>query len=353
MKKEIFNLKLELFKNTVTEYQISKKGNHWGYLGNKNITKQEYTIGLFNVTKNNIGKLFQVQEYSKNNSTLLLMTPKGKLFLKQSPQKSFKAVTISNCLDDLLKLYLFGRKSEWLHSYNTLSKIKFFHSFKSLNEAKLYLGYSFISDVEFSVLLKDTHFLPCVLYSKTLTHQDRVNLICHKNNSVLIDAINMSIQLNESIFIPESKEKLKIWHDDLVSKKNSEKASNYSDKQIQYESWLFDYWNSKGLDYKVLDSPRKLFLQGCKQNHCLASYSNQMSRHMYITFVYDNNEYDMQIEQSNGLIQFYGYRNQRPPNELKELCKFDKLQDSYFKIINPEVANIPVKQNEWLLQELF
>lgn len=352
MKKEIFNLKLELFKNTVTEYQVSKKGNHWGYLGNKNITKQEYTVGLFNVTKSNIGKLFQVQEYSKNNSTLLLMTPKGKLFMKQSPQKSFKAITINTCTTELVKLFLFGRKSEWLCNYPHLSRIKFLHSFKSLNEVKLYLGYQFLSDSDFGSIVTDS-FLSYVIYGKQLTHNDRLNIVHHKHNNLLMDAINMSVQMGEPISIPESKEKLKIWHDNLVSKKNSEKASNYSDKQIQYESWLFDYWNSKNINYKVLDSPRKLFLQGCKQNHCLASYSNQMSRHMYVTFVYDNNEYDMQIEQNNGLIQFYGYRNQRPPDELKELCKFDKLQDSYFKIINPEVANIPVKQNEWLLQEVF
>lgn len=350
MKKEILNLKIELFKKTVTNYSVSKKGNHWGYLGDKSVTPTQYQVQSYNVTKSSIDKMFQMIDYNKDNSTILLMTPKGKLFLKNPAQKVFKAITINTVPQDMIKLFLLGRKGEWICNHGNLIRIKFLHSFKSLNEVKLYLGYQFLSDVEFGSLLADS-FIAYVIYGKTLSHNDRVNIVHHKYSNILMDAIQMSVQLNEKIVIPESKEKLKIWHDDLVSKKNSEKASQYSDKQIQYESWLFDYWKSKGLEYTILNSQRKLFLQGCKQNHCLASYANQMSRHMYITFTYNSNEYDMQIEQDRGLIQFCGYRNQRVPDELKELCKFDKLQDNYFTIVNPEVTNIPVQQNNWLLQE--
>lgn len=349
MKKEIFNLKLELFKNTVQDYQISKKGNHWGYL-NKRKENSQYQIQNYNVTKSNINKLFKTFDYQQDLSTILMMTPRGKLFIKSHNTKSFKAVTIRTCPDNLVKLFLFGRKAEWICNYSNLIQIKFLHSFKSLNEVKIYLGYSFISDKEFIKLL-DISFISFVIYSKLLTHDDRINLLHHGKNLLLMDAIQMSIQLNLPISIPESKEKLKIWHDDLVSKKNSEKASRYSDEQIQYKSWLFDYWKSKGVEYKILDSPRKLFLQGCKQNHCLASYSNQMSKHMYITFTHDNKEYDMQIHNTTGLIQFYGYRNQRPPQELMDLVKFEKLQDYYFTITNPNTALSSAKFNDCILEE--
>lgn len=329
MKKGLLQKKLELFKEHFPEYKVSASGSLYTTL-RLNVIKKPLIINGAAVTKGTLNNLWEKRELKKDLSDRLLITNKGKLLFQMSGGK-WRPAGIGNLqkeltpyVEKIADIFFFGRKAEYLRHHKKLWRLKYFYSFTSLREAKVYIGYGFISDKDFLSLFehraRNIDIMGQLCTAKV--HEERVSMIRilqDGQGSSMQDYIKMCLDANYPIQVPTGKQNLRELHDTVTWEMNKGKANNYSDTEVSYESELFDYWDSVGLKYKVLSSPRELFLEGVKQHHCLGSYGNRLSSNIFVAFEHEGNKYDLQMSANGVPIQFKGFKNCGAPKELEQV----------------------------------
>jgi hypothetical protein len=355
MLKKVVEKRIAQFKKDFPKYKVSKKGNLY-YSHNEVFSKMGMVYNVFNVTKGTIDKIGEGKEWEKSSSDFtVLITQKGKLMVRHRKKTTFKLVTMKDVrkVPKLTDCFLIGRKFEYLSQYPKLMDYNFFQGFNSLKEAKLFLGYGFISDVDFYSLFPDTkkYGFYCdtttfkyILQTPPKFKSNLVTLL--KKSSVerktlynmVEDYHRMCTSLGEEKVIPRSFNRLKELHDNAVLKINLGKAEKYSDEveasieSIREDGATFeDYWEVLDIKFSKLDSQRKMFLEGIKQKHCIGSYSDSLDTYSFYRIYYNNQVYNIQITPSGKIKQFYGYLNCQPPKELRELIH-DKGIDYAHKI---------------------
>jgi hypothetical protein len=129
----------------------------------------------------------------------------------------------------------------------------------------------------------------------------------------------MYAQLELEIYIPKGKNALIKIHNQLVFKLNEQDINNFSDERIEIKTNFFELLKQKNIHFKVLDSPRKMFVQGLQQRHCIASYVREMLHYLFVTIQYKGIDYDIQIDKKEtNIVQFKGIYNIEVPQNLRE-----------------------------------
>ena len=359
LKKEMIQSRVNLLEDIVHELHVSKNGNWWGvpYYESINQTRK-ITMNQFSLRKGNFFKEFGIYKDIPIQNTILMVTKTGVLKAKEFGSKNFctigrkfftkKWVSIDSIenlnkwssryekkyneapLKDKDYEYYFrkwfykGRKNEWTLDRPVCDSFEFFRSFKSLKEARVFLGYEFISDNEFYEYLSNKNLLNLLFYAAVLEKSDRVALIKHvKKNRIglLNDIYQLLIQSREegaeieNFRISSNKEKLRKTHHELTLLFNSAKVLAFSDEKIYYKSPLFNEFKKLNLKFKVIDSPRELYLTGCKSRHCIATRSGSMGTDLFISFFWEEEYYDCQFK-GQKIYEFKGYQDKNRPEEL-------------------------------------
>jgi len=349
MLKKITEKRIEQFKNDFPEFKISKKtGSMYIRIGVTESTKQIKYNGRA-ITKGTVKKLGQFQEWKQSKARFVyLLSPAGKLMMSKEGG-NFRSVTLKALRtenSDLTNTFFIGKKYEWLGNYPNMFAYKFFQGFNSLSEAKKFLGYSFISDDEFSNLFKDDwfDFLTPVILAKD--KKNVVRLFKDMNSETrdsLNDYINMCQEHNMDIEIPAGKNKLEELHDSAMWEINKRNMNCYS-KEYKYDikEEFTKIWQERKLIFRRLETPYEMYAQGIKQIHCIGTnYATQLGYYAFYTFNYKDKEYDIQLYKNGSVGQFYGRKNTEVPKELKELV----LKDINLKLeltdIKPNLENYP------------
>jgi len=326
MLKKITEKRIEQFKNDFPEFKISKKtGSMYIRIGVTESTKQIKYNGRA-ITKGTVKKLGQFQEWKQSKARFVyLLSPAGKLMMSKEGG-NFRSVTLKALRtenSDLTNTFFIGKKYEWLGNYPNMFPYKFFQGFNSLSEAKKFLGYSFISDEEFSNLFKDEwfDFLTPVILAK-----DKKNVVRlfkdmgSDTRDSLNDYINMCQDHNMPVEIPAGKNKLEELHDSTMWEINKQSMDCYS-KEYRYdiEENFTKVWIERGLTFRRLETPYEMYSQGIKQIHCIGTnYAGNLGRNAFYSFSQEGKDYEIQIYSNGSVGQFYGRKNTSVPADLKE-----------------------------------
>ncbi len=155
MKKELYNQKLELFKQ-LGEVKLSKKGNH--YI-NYNQRKKDRKINIYSMYSVNTRTHNKIDSkeitLTRTQSDVILLTKTG--VLKMRFANSFVGIKRkSRYIKDLdsiksglqrqcLKISFLGKKYEYLYRYPELLHFSLAYDFSSIDDFKKYLGYEDIT----------------------------------------------------------------------------------------------------------------------------------------------------------------------------------------------------------------
>lgn len=158
MKKEIFNKKLELFKQ-LGEVQVSKSKNYYIKSDTLENEREINTYSTFSVTKKNHHLVYTKKfKLKTKTSNILLLTKSGGLKIKfrsgpwywiKRRSRGIRHISHQNNIKDILKVSFTGSKYEYLSNYPELTKYNLAYDFTSLDEFKEYLGFSDISEMKF------------------------------------------------------------------------------------------------------------------------------------------------------------------------------------------------------------
>lgn len=348
MRKSFINKKFELFRQYFPDHKISAKGSIYTVLLEQK-RKKDITINSQCVTKGTLAKIGEKRSFTVDSSCRLLLTPTGKLMIVQPMGNRFAPVgmkdlhnatnaghktghtriytgkhdhTHEETIKNIAHIFMVGKKYEWLYHYPQLWGLPYFRSFPNLTSAKNYLGYTFISTDQFSHLFSSRAALQRLIEAKT--HEQRVAVVQFLDDKRATETLEDLWRLCEELKIPMvdmplSKIALHNIHDDLAEQLAMKGAEKYSEERVTYRSDIFDYWDRKGLKFEILDSPRKLFMEGQKQSHCLGSYTKSLKNNIFVAFEWENRRYDLMMGLNGKAVQFYGKRNCQPPKELKDL----------------------------------
>lgn len=355
MLKKILDKKVDMFKNTFPEHKVSKKtGSLYHKVGVSENKKVVVHTGK-SVTKNTLAKLGTTVEWVEHKSRYVyLLTPKGRLMVSRYGG-NFSSVTLKGIrqeFDELSPIFFTGKKYEWMKDYSNLWNYKFFQGFNSLGEAKKFLGFSFLSDADFIKLFGEESFdyLQPMILSKN--KEDVVRLYRNLDTEVtdlLRDYIALCNEHSLTIEIPAGRNKLKELHDTAMFKVNEKNAENYS-KEYRYDivEKFTKVWEEKGLVFRRLSTPYDMYLQGLKQSHCIGTnYATTLHRYAFYTFIYEGEEFDIQINQDGAIAQFYGKRNKQAPEKLRKVVT-DTISfvGMEFKLLDtkPGLKNYPMLQ---------
>lgn len=359
MKKELYTKRVELFKESFPEYETSKSGNFYAYVGlQTNNQNQTYATG-FNTTKNMLNTMGEVTTFNKKHyEVLYLITPRGKL-LSKTLKGGFKNLTLttfnrqqkSKRYETFVDCFFVGRKYEYLKTHPTLWDYRMFQNCNSLNEAKLSLELEFISDKKFAKLFTYTRDLDVISLIVRATNKPNVVALLIDcidkiqklkfSNSLLHDWISSLGPHTVKIDFPRSVNRLQRLHDEMIQAQNADKLNNYS-TEIKYKSFTSHIENAfidKGIGYRKLETPRQIYQEGLTRQHCIgASYVDALNyMAFYVIDDLDENRRDkftLAINSKSGHTnQFYGYRNISPPVELKDLIHSLNVVDE------PEMKN--------------
>lgn len=374
MNKVLKNKRINTFKTHFPNYKTSKNGNFFIEIGVQlQFEKTIYYCGI-NSTKNQLKKIGDTHKYiTKGHPLIILMSPEGKMMCRTSSSKFFKNFT----LKDLLKIsrqfaspyyevttqgsispeefskikdvFFIGRKYEYLKDLDYMWPYRCMQNFNSFKEFKNFIGYTFISEKKIQSLF-EKHREHDVL--DALLRYDKKNIISllTKGNDKIFDIIydsdRMSKDLKKEFNLPSGVHKLHKLHDKLVMEINSINIEQYSNQQIyKVVPNIHDFvktWENMGINVKALDTPRKLFIQGVKQHHCIGTYYRRLDDFAFYTLEYDTLEYDIMLKPSGEIMQFYGKRNANPPQTLKDLILTLDYGFEIKKIV-PDEAIEPLK----------
>ena len=346
MLKKIREYKINRFKEAFPDFKVSKRGNYY-HVWDQDTNTRTITFSGRHSTENTLHKMGQTQEIPESKANILLLKPTGAFRLKLKHKFAFKNLTfkdLSNAssfekhsLDAIYDIFFKGKKYEYLKQYPKFWDYhKFLQGFKSIREVKTFLGYEFISDSVFVELWQwSQHADPLLILAymakdkkskrRLLKLLSCVLEIRSKNprtlltgSQYLLDYYQMANQLGHPFVMPVSEMQLGKMHDDLVDKLNSAKLQDFSDDRHKYKGNILKNLESSELEYRLLDSPRKIFRQGSHQRHCLGSYTDQLDTYLFFSVISNDEYYDAQVSKQGKLIQFYGKCNTAPPAKLRE-----------------------------------
>lgn len=378
MRKALLNKKMRLFQEYFPEHKVSSTGSLYTEL---NVQKQKKTIIINSqcVTKGTLGKIGTKREFNIDHSTRLLLTSNGKLMInllggkfrslglkdlfgadRRTEDHGRTAIFLHSMLKDLkgkeqatrqeeiiqniANIFFVGKKYEWIKLYPQLWALPYFRSFPSLSAAKNYLGYTFISNEQFIHLFGTRTALQRLIEAQT--HEQKVAMVQFLDDKRASETLEDLWRLCEElkipmVTIPESKIALNEVHDKLVTELSLKGAEKYSEEKIEYKSDIFDYWRDNKLVFEILDSPRRLYIEGQRQSHCIGSYTNQMKKNIFVSFTWEDRTYDLMMRLDGQIVQFYGKRNCQPPKELYALVAVkDRIP---IEVVNPEETIQPEK----------
>jgi hypothetical protein len=387
MRKALIEKKLRKFKELFPDHEISKKSGSIYTVLNSVTNTRNVVIGPHSITKGMLDRVNEKREWVETSKEILLLTSKGVMFHKPLHYKRFKRVSLkmvskwwrgdlnikrphelprvtnsilnwwddvqgtpqkskektelereeltkkneefySKVVNGIAQIFFIGKKCEWMFKYPNIWDIRYFTGFNSAKEAKNYLGYNFISESDFYSLLRGNNQSFGVMVTARRSEEEKVNLIHLLRNDHFIslnDYIRMAEGNGHPWKIPRGVNKLTELHDREVFISNKGKIEEYSPVKTYYLSQCFRIWNDLKLTYKVLDSPRAMYLEGVKQSHCIGSYcqknSNKVSSDsMFVRFEWKDSAYDIQINMMSGSkIQFKGKHNTPAPKDLVDL----------------------------------
>ncbi len=334
MLKKIKDKRIEQFKNDFPDFQTSKKTNSlYCRIGVQEVTKQTKHTGRA-VTKNTLNKIGKITEWKTSTSRYVyLLTVNGRLMVSKSGG-NFKSVGLKQVRQenvDLVDVFFIGKKYEWMKDYPNIYPYRFFQGFNSLAESKKFLGFSFLSDEDFTNLFGEEHFdylTPMVLA------KDKKNVVrLYKSmdsleKDLLSDYINLCQENDFEIEIPAGKNRLEELHTNAVWEVNKKNAECYS-KENKYEVTedFTKVWKERGLVFERLETPYEMYAQGIKQQHCIGTnYAKSLGNNVFYTFTHNEKNYELQIYGDGRVGQFYGRKNTNPPVELKDKVVKDNEQ---------------------------
>ena len=156
---------------------------------------------------------------------------------------------------------------------------------------------------------------------------------------ILFDTIRMGAILDEPVNILWSKKRFYDTHNkwSVYLTNLILELDNYELKpKLIYESFA----NYSG--YKLFTTSKELGLEGKKQSHCVASYSDKVSNGKAGIFHYKN--YTIEINETNGgglkIAQIRGYKNSLPSDELKQ--EIHQTVEEFNKINSLKVEEVKV-----------
>lgn len=342
MLKKIVDKRIEQFKKDFPEHKVSKGGNLF-YAHNEHESEMGSTYTVFNVTKGTIKKLGQAKRWTvKKSQYVFLITPTGRMMIKSGKSNRFKQCSMKDTFSypSITNTFFIGRKYEYLKAYPNLHIYNFFQGFTTLKDAKVFLGFDFISDSDFYNMFPTFNgyrhgFSPIIMkYVIESPDEEKPNLVALLSKAEsplrviteLEDYHDMAEKVGLEKKIPAGRNKLRELHDEATDKFNEGKADNYSD-EVEYKmvstredkTTFEDDWKERGLVFVKLDTPRKLFLEGIKQKHCIGNYGSSLYYCSFYRIMFNDELYNVQIQNDGNIRQFYGYMNRIPPKELTDI----------------------------------
>jgi len=350
MLKKIKEKRIEQFKTDFPGFKVSEKtGSIYCRIGVVESTKQTKHTGRA-VTKNTLSKIGQLQEWKVSVARYVyLLTPAGRLMVSKSggnfKSVGLKQVRLEN--PELQNTFFIGKKYEWLKDYPNLYPYRLFQGFNSLGEVKKFLGFSFISDEEFTKLFTADWF---DFLTPMILAKDKKNVVrLYKNletddKDLLNDYINLCQEHNMEIEIPAGKNRLEELHTQAVWEVNKKTAENYSkEKRYEIKEEFTEVWKERGLKFKRLETPYEMYAQGIKQQHCIGTnYAKTLNRYAFYSFEDNGENYEMQIYENGSIGQFYGRKNKQVPNFLREKVTKDVNLKYSLIDIQPDLKNYPM-----------
>ena len=371
MRAAVRDKRINLFKKYFPDHTVSRKGNFVATIGTKKDTRVIVHNG-YNITKSLVDKVGKTTTIPISSSDIVLvMATTGKFLIKFTNERNFKRTTMKSInrvmqmyfgkdniyrekvRRDIAEIFFIGRKYEYLKNYPQLWNFKLFENFKSLKEVKIFLGMPFISDSEFANMFvdieeeeEDDDFLtgvsdsirdfdyiaPILLAKNKLNAYTLLKSIDNKSKNILKDYIKMCIDNEIEVVIPAGKNKLTELHDDVSLEIAIKNADKYSKKRVFRMDFpikqdltgkkhvFTKFWEYNNIEARRLETPYDMYLQGCKQKHCIGSnYYDSLDKYSFYSINWKGEDYDIQIHQNGRIGQFYGKRNCNPPIELKTL----------------------------------
>lgn len=353
MLKKIKDKRVEQFKIDFPDFKISEKtGSMYCRVGVTESTKQTKHTGRA-VTKNTLKKIGQIHQWKVSVSRYVyLLTPNGRLMISQQggnfKSAGLKQIRLQN--PELANVFFIGKKYEWLKNYPNMYPYRLFQGFNSLGEVKKFLGFSFISDEDFVNLFGEDwfDFLTPIILAKEKKNVVRLySNLNSETKDMLNDYINLCQDNNLEIEIPAGINRLEELHTQAVWKVNEKNADCYS-KEYRYdiEESFTKVWREKGLKFNRLETPYEMYAQGLKQQHCIGTnYSGNLGREAFYTFVFEGEEFDLQLYKDGRIGQFYGRKNKNVPENLRrQIRDTDSFTDLKFSLIDikPNLKNYPL-----------
>jgi hypothetical protein len=189
-----------------------------------------------------------------------------------------------------------------LYNYNDLLK----HLYKSNLPTAKFMVLNGIDAKRYKTLLKYT----------TNLNETSNKVIINSSSYLFNDTINMAIILNKKVNCAWSVKRLQQEHDNWAKEiTNIVMEETNRELKIKEEYIKFAQQNP---DFKLIDTTKELAIEGLTQSHCVATYSNNVDNGDCAIF--HINGYTAEIKLNNNeleLGQFAGYKNQKPPEELK------------------------------------
>lgn len=350
MLKKIKDKRIEQFKADFPDFQVSKKTNSlYCRIGVTESTKQTKHTGRA-VTKNTIKKIGQIHEWKVSTARFVYLLTVGGRLMVSKQGGNFKGVGLKQIRQengDLSNVFFIGKKYEWIKNYPNLYPYRLFQGFNSLSEAKKFLGFSFISDDDFTNLFGEDHYdclTPMILAKEKKNVVRLYKGLDSDTKDMLSDYINLCQDNNIEIEIPAGKNRLEELHTYAVWEVNKKTADCYSkEKKYEVSEEFTKVWKERGLEFKRLETPYEMYAQGIKQQHCIGTnYAKSLHRNVFYTFNYDNKSYEIQIYDNGGVGQFYGKRNTQVPNELRAKVTKEINLKFTLKDIQPDLEDYPM-----------
>lgn len=165
------------------------------------------------------------------------------------------------------------------------------------------------------VEIKNKHLIYELLFIKQLPH------------NILIDTIELARNFDNPINLNWSVKRFSSEHDKM-SKEVTNTILEFDNRDLNIGKQFLDFSGFSGID--ILKTTKELGLEGKKQKHCVASYTNNVD--FGKSGIYHINGYTLELKLvNNNLVinQFRGNRNCAPPKEL--LNQVQNIVDEYNK----------------------
>jgi hypothetical protein len=374
MLKKIRDKRIQVFKETYPDFTTTKAGNFMYKINHKRVDINIEHSG-YSVTKGLLKKLGTTETINRGiEDGIVLMCTTGKMLIKWNEGRNFKRMTLKDVMQysKLATFYFIGRKYEYLENYPLLWSYRLFQNFTSLKEAKMFLGYDFISDEDFYLLVEILRikggekaedlqkigvdrmdwrgsFYGGVDIIKILAGGiNKVNtayLISNglkgkKDLDTLVDYVGMCLENDIPCHIPKGRNLLHELHDFVSIKLAKEKLDKASDVQyykaepVKNVPFYEEVWGERGVKFKRVNTERKMLELGFIRKHCIGSmYSNLLDRHSFYTVYWEDEPYEIMLSPSSQRWnQFYGKRNSHPPKDLVDLILVDSFQHKITRI---------------------